>query len=102
MAQIIRVAPPRFGKKTIYFLRLDGEEESAYIPGRAHAGYCPEVRSAVANTDEPGALVYLLCSAWVVGLILAVLISGVNRFFLIHLHHVMYRVTGDKIALLGA
>jgi hypothetical protein len=46
------------------------EDESPY----------PEVRSAVANTDDP-TMPSSTFRAWVVGLILAVLISGVNQFF---------------------
>jgi hypothetical protein len=40
----------------------------------------PEVRSAVANTDDP-TMPSSTFRAWVVGLIWAVLISGVNQFF---------------------
>ncbi|KAH9964014.1 small oligopeptide transporter [Russula compacta] len=46
------------------------EDESPY----------PEVRSAVANTDDPTMPVSTL-RAWVVGLIWAVLIPGINQFF---------------------
>jgi hypothetical protein len=40
----------------------------------------PEVRSAVANTDDPD----MPCNtwrAWTIGLIFAVVISGLNQFF---------------------
>ncbi|KAI5123186.1 hypothetical protein M0805_003953 [Coniferiporia weirii] len=40
----------------------------------------PEVRSAVANTDEPDMPVSTIRS-WVIGLIFAVVISGLNQFF---------------------
>jgi hypothetical protein len=46
------------------------EDESPY----------PEVRCAVANTDDP-TMPSSTFRAWVVGLILAVLIPGVNQFF---------------------
>jgi OPT oligopeptide transporter protein len=46
------------------------EEESPY----------PEVRAAVANTDDPKMASSTL-RAWVLGLIWAVLIPGVNQFF---------------------
>jgi len=46
------------------------EDESPY----------PEVRSAVANTDDP-TMPSSTLRAWVVGLIWAVLIPGVNQFF---------------------
>jgi hypothetical protein len=41
LAQIISVAPRSY---FFYFLELDWNEESANIPGRVHAGHCPEVR----------------------------------------------------------
>ena len=47
------------------------EDESPY----------PEVRSAVANTDDPKMLSSTF-RAWVVGLIWAVLMPGVNQFFI--------------------
>jgi len=40
----------------------------------------PEVRSAVANTDDPEIPVSTL-RVWVLGLIFAILISGLNQFF---------------------
>ena len=46
------------------------EDESPY----------PEVRAAVANTDDPTMPVSTL-RAWTIGLIWAVLIPGVNQFF---------------------
>lgn len=46
------------------------EDESPY----------PEVRSAVSNTDDPS-MPSSTFRAWVVGLIWAVLIPGVNQFF---------------------
>jgi hypothetical protein len=46
------------------------EDESPY----------PEVRSAVANTDDP-AMPSSTFRAWVLGLIWAVLLPGVNQFF---------------------
>jgi hypothetical protein len=46
------------------------EDESPY----------PEVRAAVANTDDPK-MPSSTIRAWVVGLIWAVIISGVNQFF---------------------
>ena len=46
------------------------EDESPY----------PEVRSAVANTDDPE-MPSSTIRAWVVGLIWAVLLPGVNQFF---------------------
>ena len=46
------------------------EDESPY----------PEVRSAVANTDDP-TMPSSTFRAWVVGLIWAVLLPGVNQFF---------------------
>jgi hypothetical protein len=47
------------------------EDESPY----------PEVRSAVANTDDP-TMPTSTIRAWVVGLFWAVLLPGVNQFFL--------------------
>ena len=46
------------------------EDESPY----------PEVRSAVANTDDP-TMPSSTFRAWVVGLVWAVIIPGVNQFF---------------------
>jgi hypothetical protein len=46
------------------------EDESPY----------PEVRSAVANTDDP-TMPSSTFRAWVVGLIWAVVLPGVNQFF---------------------
>jgi OPT oligopeptide transporter protein len=46
------------------------EDESPYV----------EVRSAVANTDDPMMLSSTI-RAWVVGLIWAIIISGTNQFF---------------------
>jgi hypothetical protein len=46
------------------------EDESPY----------PEVRSAVANTDDPS-MPSSTFRAWVVGLIWAIIIPGVNQFF---------------------
>ena len=46
------------------------EDESPY----------PEVRSAVANTDDP-TMPSSTLRAWVIGLLWSVLISGVNQFF---------------------
>ena len=40
----------------------------------------PEVRSAVANTDDPSIPVSTLRS-WVIGLIFAIVMSGLNQFF---------------------
>ena len=53
------------------------EDESPY----------PEVRSAVANTDDPTMLSCTL-RAWVVGLLWAVLIPGLNQFLLFRYPHV--------------
>ena len=36
-----------------FYIFFDWIEESADMPGRARAGQCPEVCSAVANTDKP-------------------------------------------------
>jgi OPT oligopeptide transporter protein len=79
-----------------------GKKKVADIPGRAHQDITvdddddpnfdptapvledespyPEVRSAVANTDDP-TMPSSTIRAWVVGLIWTVLISGVNQFF---------------------
>lgn len=46
------------------------EDESPY----------PEVRSAVANTDDP-TMPSSTFRAWVIGLMWAILIPGVNQFF---------------------
>ncbi|TDL15604.1 OPT oligopeptide transporter [Rickenella mellea] len=40
----------------------------------------PEVRSAVANTDDPSMPVSTI-RAWVIGMIFAIIISGLNQFF---------------------
>lgn len=40
----------------------------------------PEVRSAVANTDDPTMPVSTI-RAWVIGLIFAILLAGLNQFF---------------------
>lgn len=40
----------------------------------------PEVRSAVANTDDPLMPVNTL-RAWLLGLLFAIIIPGVNQFF---------------------
>ncbi len=40
----------------------------------------PEVRSAVANTDDPDMPVATL-RAWIIGLVWAILIPGINQFF---------------------
>jgi hypothetical protein len=49
---------------------IELEDESPY----------PEVRSAVANTDDPTIPVSTL-RAWVIGLLWAIIIPGVNQFF---------------------
>jgi hypothetical protein len=49
---------------------VDLEDDSPY----------PEVRSAVANTDDPEMPVNTL-RAWILGLFWAILISGLNQFF---------------------
>ena len=49
---------------------VDLDDESPY----------PEVRSAVANTDDPTMPVSTL-RTWVIGLIWAILIPGLNQFF---------------------
>jgi hypothetical protein len=49
---------------------IDLEDESPY----------PEVRSAVANTDDP-TMPASTFRSWVVGLMWAIIISGVNQFF---------------------
>ena len=40
----------------------------------------PEVRSAVANTDDPTMPVSTIRS-WVIGLVFAIIMSGLNQFF---------------------
>ena len=54
----------------IDFLAFVVDDESPY----------PEVRSSVANTDDP-TMPSSTFRAWVVGLILAIIIPGVNQFF---------------------
>ena|SRR5712671_466274 len=54
----------------IHFSAAALEEESPY----------PEVRSAVANTDDP-TMPFNTFRVWVVGLIWAILVPGVNQFF---------------------
>ncbi len=64
---------------------LDAAPVSIFFPlispplGRKGPPY-PEVRSAVANTDDP-TMPSSTFRAWVVGLIWAILIPGVNQFF---------------------
>ena len=53
-----------------FTLHSDPEEDSPY----------PEVRSAVANTDDPE----MYCSTartWIIGVMLSMLIPGLNQFF---------------------
>lgn len=54
------------------------EEDSPY----------PEVRSAVANTDDPDIPVSTL-RAWVIGLVWAMIIPGLNQFFYMRFPSVM-------------
>ena len=80
MAQIIRVAP--WSVNVFYFLQLDRREEIADMharAARAHVGHCTELRSVAANTDE-STMPSSTFRDWV-GLISAVLISGLNQFF---------------------
>lgn len=52
------------------FTHVPPEDESPY----------PEVRSAVANTDDPAMPVGTL-RAWMLGLLWAIVIPGVNQFY---------------------
>jgi len=61
---------PNLDKENLGVSGLDFEDESPY----------PEVRSAVANTDDPNMPVNTL-RAWVLGLIWAIIIPGANQFF---------------------
>jgi hypothetical protein len=56
---------PNFDPETISL-----EDESPY----------PEVRSAVANTDDP-TIPASTFRAWVIGLVLTIVIPGINQFF---------------------
>ncbi|KAG6914552.1 hypothetical protein DXG01_016661 [Tephrocybe rancida] len=58
----------------------------------------PEVRSAVANTDDPEMLVSTL-RAWVIGTLWAMVIPGVNQFFFFRFPSIM--VTGIVAQLLS-
>ncbi|KAG6875988.1 hypothetical protein C0992_001531, partial [Termitomyces sp. T32_za158] len=58
----------------------------------------PEVRSAVANTDDPDMPVSTL-RAWFIGILWAVLIPGVNQFFFFRFPSVT--VTGIVAQLLS-
>jgi hypothetical protein len=53
-----------------YFLDIIAEDDSPY----------PEVRSAVANFDDPE-MPTSTVRAWTLGLIWAILLSGMNQFF---------------------
>jgi hypothetical protein len=64
------------------------EDESPY----------PEVRSAVANTDDP-TMPSSTIRAWVVGLIWAVLLPGVNQFFYFRYPSVTISQVCEKISL---
>lgn len=55
---------------------MDNEDAAAFDDESPY----PEVRSAVANTDDPDMLVSTL-RTWVIGLVWAILTSGVNQFF---------------------
>ncbi|KAL6307856.1 OPT oligopeptide transporter [Sparassis latifolia] len=63
--QVNEFDDPNVGKDAAYF-----EEDSPY----------PEVRSAVANTDDPSIPASTL-RTWVIGIIWAIIIPGVNQFF---------------------
>jgi hypothetical protein len=64
------------------------EDESPY----------PEVRSAVANTDDP-TMPSSTLRAWVVGLMWAVLIPGVNQVFYFRYPYVGISQVCEKISL---
>jgi hypothetical protein len=64
------------------------EDESPY----------PEVRSAVANTDDP-TMPSSTIRAWVVGLSLTVLVPGVNQFFYFRYPAVAINQVCEKISL---
>lgn len=82
-----------------HLLTLIIEEDSPY----------PEVRSAVANTDDPQIPVSTL-RAWMIGLIWAVIIPGLNQFFYMRFPSVtvtsvsgLYQSElGGRLILLGA
>ncbi|CCM00225.1 uncharacterized protein FIBRA_02253 [Fibroporia radiculosa] len=74
---------PNFDSETIYF-----EDDSPY----------PEVRSAVANTDDP---LMPVCTfrAWTIGLLWSIIIPGLNQFFFFRYPSV--EVTGIVAQLLS-
>ena len=67
-----------------HLLTLIIEEDSPY----------PEVRSAVANTDDPS-IPAMTLRVWVIGVIWAIIIPGMNQFFFFRFPAVT--VTGVRI-----
>lgn len=59
----------------------------------------PEVRSAVANTDDPDMPVNTL-RAWVIGIVWAIILPGMNQFFFFRYPSVT--VTGVSPTLLSS
>lgn len=66
----------------------DVEDDSPY----------PEVRSAVANTDDPNMPCNTLC-AWIIGLAWAIILPGLNQFF--YFRYPSVTITGVVAQLLS-
>lgn len=60
----------------------------------------PEVRSAVANTDDPSIPVDSVRS-WVIGLIWAIIIPGLNQFFFFRYPCKYYFLFVSRLVLIG-
>lgn len=71
---------------SLFLIEWNGEEEDSPYP---------EVRSAVANFDDPSMPVSTL-RAWVLGILWSILIPGMNQFF--HLRYPSVAIGGVSLA----